>query len=200
MELRHVIDNVLGYKANIGILRVLFESDMDLTGRQIALKADLNTMTCHNALMRLKDAGVLDVRQAGRASLYELKKNNPVVKELLLPLFRKESVFFRDQISPHVSRLRKSAVSIILTDAPDITSTGSARCIYIITANKGAAGIARSTAYNEVQSLYDRTGMSLDVDVLTISELRSLSTENNRSKKAIMAGTLLYGTPAERIL
>jgi len=188
------LNEIMGSRTNIKVLRVLAGSELDLTGRQVARKAGLNAMTCQNTLNRLRDTGILEVRQAGRAYLYQLKERNHLVSNMILPLFRKERTFLKDQLGTFSSRLRGVATSAYLIESSSSDEPGRGICI--IVSGETNREFARKKAEEEIELL----GIILGVTIVAIAELKKLYLEDDPMYQAIMDGELLYGTTISRLI
>ena len=193
------LDSIFGAPANVKVLRVLDECDFDLTGRQVASLAGLNAMTCLNSLNRLREADILKVRPAGRANLYELNPENPVVKELILPVFRKERAFRAAQLGILVARLKGIAAALILVqrDVPGEPVGKGDICIIVPT--ESAKEFAGKKASEEIGHLERRLAEVPGFMVVALQELRELKTIADPLFDAILQGTLLYGTAVDRL-
>jgi hypothetical protein len=88
MKFHLVLEEVLGRRSNIAIIRVLAEKDLELTGRQIAQLSHLNHRTCQLSLGELAIQSIVAYRKVGKANLFKLKKENVLVKEGILELPR----------------------------------------------------------------------------------------------------------------
>ncbi|HDP69596.1 MAG TPA: hypothetical protein ENN38_02165 [Actinobacteria bacterium] len=90
MKFHLVLEEILGKKSDIAILRVLVEKDLELTGRQIAQLTGLNHRTCQLSLKNLVTQGIVSLRKIGKSNLFKLKRENVLVKNGILPLFEAE--------------------------------------------------------------------------------------------------------------
>lgn len=90
MKFYKVLEEILGKKSNVSILRVLISRGIELTGRQVAELAGLNHRTCLLSLEELKNQGLVLRRSAGTAYLYSLRLSNIFFKEGIEPLFKLE--------------------------------------------------------------------------------------------------------------
>ena len=188
------LNEILGSRTKIKVLRVLAGSELDLTGRQVARKAGLNAMTCQNTLNRLRDSGILEVRQAGRAYLYQLKERDHLVSNMILPLFRKERAFLKDQLGAFSSRLRGVAASAYLIESSSSDEPGRGICI--IVSGETNREFARKKAEEEIELL----GIALGVTIVAIAELKKLYLEDDPLYQAIKNGELLYGAEVSRLV
>jgi len=91
MHTIHTLEDLLAGGGRIGVLRVLVRAEGPLTGRQVAGAAGLSHAGATRVLTRLHDSGLVTRRAVGRAMLHELDRDNPVVQQLVLPLFEAET-------------------------------------------------------------------------------------------------------------
>ncbi len=91
MRFSGVLDDILGQKSKVRILRLLLRSHARLTGRQIARQTGLNHGTCHTALRDLARHGVVLRSLAGAAHLYQLNEVHVLVKDVLILAFGTEA-------------------------------------------------------------------------------------------------------------
>lgn len=96
MKLTNVLDEVLGQKSKIKILRCLFKRRKEMTGRQVGQFCGLNHRTCQLALKDLEQQGIVVMRKVGKSNLFKLKHDNYLIGQLLGPLFEQEERLFSD--------------------------------------------------------------------------------------------------------
>src|SRR3989304_5240979 len=114
MKFKKILEDILGKKSNISILRVLSEKGIGLTGRQIAELSSLNHRTCQLALKKLNTEGIITLKKVGKANLYALKKDHVLVKNSILPLFEIEKNLLNKVLSEITKELRANVLSLIL--------------------------------------------------------------------------------------
>lgn len=90
MRLNNVIEELLGSKPKIKILRALFKVNVPLTGRKVALLSGLNHRTCLLSLRELSREGFISIRSAGKAKLYTLNLENTYLKNSISKIFQDE--------------------------------------------------------------------------------------------------------------
>lgn len=108
------LDDILGRKIKIRILRCLALKGIELTGRQIAEETRISPPTSHKALRDLVEAHVLLERRAGRSYLFKLNQENHLVQEMLMPLFQKESSLLKSALESLFKKIRLPIISLIL--------------------------------------------------------------------------------------
>ncbi len=114
MKYHQPLDDLLGQRSKVSILRHLCRTRAELSGRQLAVDLNLSPWACHLALQELVDQGVLAMRAVGHAHLFRLNEGNYVVEQLLQPLFEREANLLEDAVRHIVADLPDSVVSVIL--------------------------------------------------------------------------------------
>lgn len=114
MKYYQVLDDLLGQKSTVKVLRYLSHTRLEMSGRRIAEELGQSPWACHLALRQLTDQGILVMRNVGRSYLFRLNERNYVVEKLLLPLFTEESRLLQAAIEEIVAGLSESVVSIVL--------------------------------------------------------------------------------------
>jgi len=84
------LEDLLAGTGRIAVLRALAFATEPLTGRQVARVSGLSHAGATRVLSRLHDAGLVTRRSVGRAMLHELAGGDPVVSQLVMPLFEAE--------------------------------------------------------------------------------------------------------------
>ena len=94
MKLRHYLD-VLEDKNTIKILRVLNNTNDGLSGRDIALRADIPQASCSRCLNKLTESRLISFKVYGRSNIYYLR-DSWYLNNVLAPLFQQEKKMFSD--------------------------------------------------------------------------------------------------------
>ena len=89
MSAKHLLEDFLGQKSKVTILRILYRG-AELTGREIARKADLSPRAAQQALQELYATGVVHRKSVGASYLFSLNRSRYVVEKILSPLFESE--------------------------------------------------------------------------------------------------------------
>ena len=90
MRFYHVLDDVLGRRSSVRLLRFLIRSGGEHSGRDLARLVGLDHKTCHDALRELAEQGVITARKIGTAIAYSLRQDHPLVQGILRPAFENE--------------------------------------------------------------------------------------------------------------
>jgi DNA-binding transcriptional ArsR family regulator/predicted nucleotidyltransferase len=97
------IEEVLGSRVNVAVLRYLAAIRGSLSGNEVAKRLQLQQSSVRQALERLVEAGVVTRTDIGRSAAYELDQRLAFVRALLIPLFREEARL-RDRLMGALAR------------------------------------------------------------------------------------------------
>lgn len=98
MALYNALDSILNTGSKVKILRLFVSrrEDFMATGRQVARFISITPPAAHAALKELRDQDILKQNIIGRQHIYSLNANNRIVKNILVPAFKKEHSFKED--------------------------------------------------------------------------------------------------------
>jgi predicted nucleotidyltransferase len=198
-----VLDEILGQKSKLRILRLLLRSHGQLTGRDISRQSGLTHRTCHAALRDLARHGIVVRKKAGSAHLYELNEDHVLVKGALSTLFAAE----RNLIDAYSVAAREGlgipVVSVILYGS---VARGSERPesdvdLMFIVRNPKLADQAREKLGVLAASLYHRFGRVPQIVFADPKTFRTQVKERNPYYTAVVGdGQVLYGRPMAELL
>ncbi len=114
MKFDRPLDEVLGTRSKVALLRLLVRTRGEHTGSELARQVSLDVKTCHTALQELAEQGVIGYRRAGAAILYRLNDRHFLVEELLQPLFERESGSVAEYAKDLAERVKAPLVALIL--------------------------------------------------------------------------------------
>ena len=92
--MRRPLDHVFVAASHVAICRALLDTAEGMSGRQVARRAGINHQTCAVALGRLEDIGIVRRQGSGQTQLFQLNRENRLVRDLLIPLLTKEREVF----------------------------------------------------------------------------------------------------------
>ncbi len=173
MKLPHVLEDVLGQRSMVTILRYLAIHDQESSGRGIAAALKMNPWTCHLALRELVDQGVVTRRAIGNSHLFRLNAGNAAVQSLLRPLFDAEAELMDQVLRDLVSGLPDSVISVIVHESLDDerAERGSGETeIMVLVAGSGSWAAAKRILAERSAELTAKFGASLAVTVLPADE------------------------------
>jgi len=114
MKYTRPLDDILGQKSSVRVLRYLADGMVEDSGRQIASAVGMSPTVVHRALGDLVAQGVVRTRRVGNTHLFALDEKNYLVEEMLLPLFGEERKL-TERLALEVARTATpDAVSVIL--------------------------------------------------------------------------------------
>ncbi len=203
MKFSTPLDGVFSAPSHVKVLRVLFNSDLDLTGRKIADLSSLEAPTSGNALRRLAALHIIEVRNIGRAKLYRLKTSHPIVKDLLGPLFLQEKDMLAGQMGIIAGKFHRHKVTVILfgSAARGEETVESDLDICLVVADSEDKEEVEKIVEQEVARLSDVTGVVPTFLTMTRSEFARRFRKGETLVLSIMKEGKVYGSqPIEQIL
>lgn len=114
MKYSKALDDLLAQKSKLKILRHLSNTNLEMSGRQIASDIGMSPWACHQALKELSAQGVVLMRNVGNTHLFRINERNYLVAEVLIPLFEAEKGLLDAAISEIVQGLEDRITSIVL--------------------------------------------------------------------------------------
>lgn len=109
-----VIDDVLGSKVKLRILRKLHDDPTPKSGRALARELGYSHTYAINNLRALEDLGVLVRRRVGPSNTYEFNEKSYVVKNMISPLFRAEHSLINELVKRLTEKLGDNIVKVVL--------------------------------------------------------------------------------------
>ena len=195
------IEDVLGSRTNVAVLRYLTAIRGSLSGNEIAKRLRLQQSSVRQALGRLVESGVVTRMDLGRSAAYELDQRLAFVRALLIPLFREEARL-RDKLIDALARgsgkLEPKPRAVILfgslaRGARDFRDV-DLLCIVAKERDKSLLHDAIATGFDQIRREYKVPVSAL---VAAEAELKSIKLEST-VMEARRDGLLLFGTaPAE---
>ena len=193
MRFARPFDRVLGTKSRVSVLRYLSLNDLELSGRQIARAVGLSPKPLNRVLAELVTEGVLTQRNIGNTYLFRLNRENPLVSELLIPLFRGERALLGAALSDVFDDLDGAVLSAVIygsvsrgQEEPD-----SDVDVLVVASNVEEVNEALSEA---AVAFTRRYGNVLSCLVMTPDELRQrYSEEDGVVREALAEGRVVAG-------
>lgn len=208
MRINNPLNTVFDNGIKIRILRIFCLTHIELNGRQVAKEVKVTPKTAHRVLLELVNEGVLFMKNVGRTYLFELNKENLLVKDVLKVTFNLEKKVFNkifegilDEIKE--SPLKNEIVSLALfgsvyekNDRP-----GSDIDILVIIKNSAVQGKVEKL-FEEIEGkVAPLIGNTISAYVNTVSGFRTKAT--NRLPligNILKSHRLLYGKALKELL
>jgi len=206
MKFHNLLEEVLGQKSKIKVLRVLFNTKMEMTGRQIAEFSGLNHRTCQLSLKELEKEGIVSLRRAGKSNLFRLKEENYFVKNILHILFKEEKALFQllvNKILRGTWKKDNNVISIILfgSFAQEREVADSDIDLFILcqkNTDKNKIG-KRFDLLN--QELIKSFGNVVSPYILSLEEVKRRYKKNDKLiREIIKSGKIIYGKSLDEVI
>ena len=169
MKLHHFLDDILGSKSKIRILRLIFEyPQREFTEREIAKHIGMSQNTVNLALTDLRKTNIMSYRKIGRANVYTLNKNSALIP-YISQLFQNERKIRKDMIQ-RIKKATNTYISCILfgSFADNTENYESDLDLLIIVREKRKVKADLGRLEGEFLRLYS---ISLEIVLLTPREL-----------------------------
>lgn len=177
MRPTYTVENLLGTRSRVAVLRVLHGVSVPLNASQIAARIGVTHPAVTSALADFASMGIVQQTSAGRATVHWLNRSSVYVESLLDPLFQAERDLPEDLIDDLASAFQGEAISVVLFGSyarGDQTPESDVDVALI--AEGGATRIAlESAAVDHAIKFRDRFGASLSYLVYTRDEAATLS-------------------------
>jgi predicted nucleotidyltransferase len=190
------LDEVFQNLSHVKVLRVLANSELDLTGRQIAALAGLSAMGAKKALDHLGELNLLAVRRVGRAYLYRFRENNLIVQKLLKQLFIDEKTFLQEELKNVSQHFGSFAHSVYLfgSVSREEESFESDIDLCVIVNNASKLEQAEEKAMEMTDHLSQVTGITPTILVMTREDFQDRYQSGDvLAKNIVEEGQILYG-------
>lgn len=113
MQFHDFLNKILGDSAKIKAIKLLIKQPEGISGRELGRLIGVSHFKSHAVLTELAKQGILTVRKAGKANIYQLNRRHLII-EKLRPIFRLEEDFFTVVGDYLFSKLKPNPLSIIL--------------------------------------------------------------------------------------
>ena len=203
MSIKHLLEDYLGQKSKVTILRILYRGT-ELTGREIARKADLSPRAAQQALQELYATGVVHRKAVGASYLFSLNRSRYVVEKILAPLFDGEQGLGAAMIEELRKALpAKGIVSIIMfgSVARGENKQGSDLDIMIVLDNSLDVRKITAGAQDKGGKFLAKFGMMLSPHVIQRRDFISRFDKKDKLiRNVIKEGHAIFGKHFEELL
>ncbi|HAL29584.1 MAG TPA: hypothetical protein DCP20_02565 [Coriobacteriia bacterium] len=114
MRPTYTIEDLLGSRSRIAVLRVLHGVEVPLNTSQIAVRAKLSHVAAASVLSDFVSMGVVFSSPAGRATVHWLNRESVYVENMLQPLFQAERNVPDDLVDDLAWVFQDEAISVVL--------------------------------------------------------------------------------------
>lgn len=197
----------LNEDAQSRVLRFLWRSRAEWSGREIARKAGLSAPACHEALKKLDARGLVHLRRISNVHLYKINPENYLVRNVFARIFEAEAAMPK-QIATAVRKSlvaspKPSILSLVLfgSMARGAERLGSDLDLLIVIPAKESLRILEPRIELLRALLFKRFSVPLSPYIQTLSELRRKSRRKLPLIREILKdGRTIYGKDIKEIL
>lgn len=201
MRWREPLDEILGSRAKVRILRALWATDGEaLSGREIARRVGLSHTGVLRALAELETEDVVWPSSDPTGTRYRLNRTHEFVRDGLRPLFAMEASL-EDRLVGYVREAVPDAISIVMFGSVargDDAPTSDVDVLVVV-----PDGVDPHDAADRVHAMefYARLGKVLEAIVWTESELRRNYRDGMRLVASVAEdGKTLFGPSVRQLL
>ena len=203
MRFTNVLDDVLGHKSKIKLLRYLLNSKLELTGRQLSRVIGIHHRTCHTALKELASFGIVIMHQTGKAIVYKINDNNLLVEKILKPIFDLEKNILLQMITAlrNITRVRiLSAIVFGSVASSSERATSDIDILFLVASKKEKNRLIEKLEKIEYSFIL-KYGNMLSPLVFTTEEFNiQLKKKDNLALNIIQKGRSVYGRTIQEVL
>lgn len=203
MRFTNILEDILGHKSKIKVLRYLLNTKLELTGRQLSRIVGIHHRTCHAALKELASFGIVLMHQAGKAIVYRINNNNLLVERILKPIFGLEKDLLSQTIATILKNIRIRIISAIVFGSVASSSergTSDIDVLFLVSSKKERIQLIESLEKIEYDFIL-KYGNMLSPLVLTIAEFhKRLRLKDKLIQSIIQKGKPVYGKTIQEVL
>ncbi len=169
-----LLESILGKKNNIKVIRTLIlRKDWQYNITELSKDININKGVLSRLVEELEKENVIKVNRKGKIKLFSINKENPFIKDLIIPLFEKENNFYQYILNDFINKLRNETESIILYGSfAKGTANLSSDIDLLAIVTKKDINLKKEIEIFKENSL--KNDILLRVDVMSILELKNL--------------------------
>jgi len=172
----YTLEQLLGSRTKIAVLRVLARVSVPLSIRQVARQADVSHVAAAAALDELVGLGLVGAAQAGRSRVHWLERRNLLTRQLIEPLFTAEDTL-DDLILVRLREALAGVYSAVLygSRARGDDSPGSDYDVLVVQPDQSSLDALMIDLQRTESALAIELGAPVSVLGYTLSQARELS-------------------------
>ena len=204
MPLIELLDDLLGQRAKVRVLRVLMGEKDALVGRDIARRSGLSPLAAHMALHALEKRGVLTKKCVGSGHLYSVNRRRFVVSQMLEVLFAREKEFLGamgDWVARKVGSKPLVSLAIYGSVARGQSSPDSDLDVLILAKDPVQADAMKEKIEAAALEFHDLFGMNLSAYAIDTKDFSRRFDKKDRLIKAMVReGWVIRGKSLAEVL
>jgi predicted nucleotidyltransferase len=201
--LARVLDDILGSRAKLGVLRVLFTQD-GLSGREVARRAGLSPRAASLALAQLAGLGILQREPLGGTHRFTVSRQRHLVRAALSGLFQEErslaDVMGR-RIMQAVGRRGCVSVAVFGSYARGDAGPQSDLDVLVLLADSRRVREVKDALQSGAAEFYDLFGLHLAPYVIGAAEFAGrLKAGDKLMRSLVREARVVSGQPLSEVL
>jgi predicted nucleotidyltransferase len=194
MVIHRVLDEVFRSWSNVAVLRALIDTASGFTGNEAARLSGMHPRSALKALTILEELGIVHRQRGGRDHLFTLNRENYLVQNAILPLYRIEQKFKEVLLKEITLKLKNHVLSIVMfgSTARKEENPRSDLDICLIVKTPGEKNTVREVLNSIVNSLNKKYGIKVAPVFFTLDEIRKKK-KSLLVKDIINEGEVIFG-------
>jgi predicted nucleotidyltransferase len=203
MLLAHALDDILGSRAKLCVLRVLFAQD-GLSGREIARRAGLSPRAASLALTQLAGLGILHRQPLGGTHRFTISRQRHLVGAALGGLFREEKSLaytMGRRIMQAIGRHKCVCVAIFGSYARGDARPQSDLDVLVLLADRRRVPAVKEALQSEAAGFHELFGLHLAPYVVGAAEFACrLKAGDKLMRSMVREARIVSGKPLSEVL
>ena len=202
MQFKNYLDTIFSQPTKVRLLRFLFETRPEMTGRELARFSKISHMQVYRNLDDLNAHGIVTKKRVGSAYVFSLNEKNVLVKDVLNTLFQKEGKLLDDVLKAIFLEKTSNMLSVVVfgSAAKGEEKPASDVDIFILTKNESESILVNDFLSDAELRFYEQTGNRLSSIVMTITELKGKYKTNKTLFSRILSGKVVSGRSPEEFI
>jgi predicted nucleotidyltransferase len=201
MIIHRPFDDVLRSWSHVAVLRTLLDSNVGISGNEVARVSGMHPRSALKALSSLEALGIVHRQRGGRDHLFTLNREHFLVSEGLFALYHAEIAFLRS-IEESLSVLlgRKVLSAMLFGSAVRREETPQSDLdILCIAKSENSIDLVRQILASEAPGLQKRFGIKLAPVFLTVEEFKKKA-RSRFIKGILIEGRVIVGRSPQGLL
>lgn len=203
MRMKHCLDEILGRRSKVALIRYLIHTRRETTGRDLARSVGLDHKACIESMLDLYSEGIVFARGVGRAWFFRLNADFPMVKEVLIPLFEWEDRLYERMAADILKVLGPRALSVFLfgSTAKGTDTVRSDVDLFIVARDKADIPKLEDKGDENLDFLIENYARSPQHIFMDVKTFRTRYLKNDAFlREVVRSGRLLQGLRVEELL
>ncbi len=194
MVIHRPYDEVLRSWSHVAVLRALLDSNVGLSGNEVARMSGMQPRSALKALSSLEELGIIRRQRGGRDHFFTLNRTHHLVSEGLLPLYSAETSFLRALEESLSSNLSKRVIcAVIFGSVVRRQETAQSDLdLFCLVKSETEKERVRQSLIAAALSLHSTFGVKLAPVFFTLAELKK-NLKSPFIKQMLKEGRLLVG-------